>query len=971
MAKKARKIFISSTVEDLAAYREAAEKAIVAAEHAPLRNEYWAASSANPPYAACMKKVEEADALVVIVAHRYGWVPTDQPGKKGYSITRLECLRASKAKKPVFAFVVDEDQPWPPKHIEREPEATQKLDNFKTWLNTAFVRNTFTTAAELNKKLLRAISIHEWEKEPQPKRAPKTAVKKSGPDLTPYLTSIKNEHGHIDIRGLHVGSGKAHRFPIEELYVPLKMSRKIGQRDSQRKMEELRKPQALPALEEALKESRVVIVGDPGSGKTTFLRRIAYERARGHLEGDPRFKRSPLPIYIRMGQLSEHRAACRKRKQGPKLNESPAWLTHFLAARSVEAEWGLNEAFFRKAIHDGDAILLLDGLDEAPDRKERAVLARMFEKVVADHEKCRFLVTTRPRAYEGQALLAGFAEAQVEPFEPEAVDTFLRYWSAGLFPENPRRAEEHRGELAGALEAKPEIRRMARNPVMLTALAVLYWNDKRLPDQRALLYESVLSWLFRSRETLPGRAGEETTRERLSQLALKMQTNPKGRLTQAARRWAAEAIADEFDGNVKAAERFVAQEEVDSGVIVSLGSDVRFWHLTFQEYLAARAVAGQSEREQVKIFTVNQRLYDPEWRETALLFAGVLYGQGKPKVDAFVSEILRKLGKQPSLSKKARCVGLLGAMVRDLGPYDYQPANALYKQTLDAVMAIFNPVEGRKINLSTRMDAADALGQAGDPRLAENNWVKIPAGKFWMGAQKDDPKGRNYDPEANVGDWNESPPHEVELDDFQIGRYPVTVAEFQRFVEDGGYEEEGWWKAAGGFGQSKGPDDWDEQLRHPTRPMVNVSWHEASAYCAWNRSRLPTEAEWERAARGAEGRKYPWGSGKPSHKHANFGSKVGHAMPVGLYPRGCTPDRIHDLAGNVWEWCADRFSKGYYAESPAKNPPGPRSGDSRVLRGGTWGYARVGLRASFRERYPPEDRDEDIGFRCAREVLSP
>ena len=916
MANKAHKIFISSTVEDLVPYRDAAEKAIVTAEHAPLRNEYWAASSDNPPYAACMKKVEEADALVVIVAHRYGWVPPDQPGKKGYSITRLECLRALKAKKPVFAFVIDDDHAWPPKHIERQPAAFKKLDNFKTWLNTEFVRNTFTTAEDLHNKVRHAITIHEWEKQPQPKRPRKTAAKMSGPDLKPYLTSLKNEHGHIDIRGLHVGSGKAHRFPIDELYVPLKMSRQIDRRRSDKKTDKLLEPQAHPGLEEALEESRVVIVGDPGAGKTTFLRRIAYDRARARLEGEPGSANSPLPIYIRMGQLSEHRAESRKQKQGPTTNESPAWLTHFLAARSVEAEWGLDEDFFRKAIHNGDAILLLDGLDEAPDRKERETLARMFETAVADHEKCRFVVTTRPRAYEGLAVLSGFAEAQVEPFEPEAVDTFLRHWSAGLFPKNPRGAEEHRSELADALKAKPEIRRMARNPVMLTALAALYWNDKRLPDQRALLYESILSWLLRSRETLPGRAGEETTRERLSHLALKMQTNPKGRLTQAGRRWASEAIADEFGGNVKAAEAFVAQEEVDSGVITGLGNNVRFWYLTFQEYLAARAVAGQSEREQIEVFTAKERLYDPEWRETALLFAGVLYGQGKPKVDAFVAAILRKLGKKPSLAKKARCVGLLGAMVRDLRPYRYEPADPLYKKTLAAVMAIFDPVESQKINLRTRIDAAEALALAGDPRFAdrEANWVRIEAGNFWMGAQKTDPAKPNYDEEAYS---DEAPVHEVKLRAYEIERYPVTVGEYRRFMEDGGYQREELW--AGGFGERDTPNDWEEQQRHPTRPVVGVNWYEAAAYCSWAGGRLPTEAEWERAERGGDSRKYPWGGEPLDLTRANFAAgKAAPAAPtpVGLFPLGAAPKGLQDMTGTVWEWCADWFDKRYYASSP-------------------------------------------------------
>ena len=208
----------------------------------------------------------------------------------------------------------------------------------------------------------------------------------------------------------------------------------------------------------------------------------------------------------------------------------------FLAERSNDRGWDLDENFLRQAVREGDAIVLLDGLDEAPNRSERETLARMFEKTVADNENCRFVVTTRPRAYEGLTVFSGFERFQVEPFEPRGVETFLRYWSKGLYPEDPRAAEEHYEELAGALKAKSQIRLMARNPVMLTALAALYWNDRRLPDQRAELYESILGWLLRSRESRPGPAGEKTTRQRLSRLALAMHTHPEGRQTQVNRR---------------------------------------------------------------------------------------------------------------------------------------------------------------------------------------------------------------------------------------------------------------------------------------------------------------------------------------------------------------------------------------------------------------------------------------------------
>ena len=180
----------------------------------------------------------------------------------------------------------------------------------------------------------------------------------------------------------------------------------------------------------------------------------------------------------------------------------------------------------------------------------------MFEIAVADHPKCRFVVATRPRAYEGLTVLAGFEEAQVEPFEQEAVDAFLRHWSKGLFSEDAEAAEQHRKELADALKAKPEIRRMARNPVMLTAMAALYRNDKQLPDDRAELYESILRWLLLSRKLVPGRVSEKVARRRLSRIALEMQTHSKGRQTQVRRRWAAKVIADEFEGDADTAEEF-------------------------------------------------------------------------------------------------------------------------------------------------------------------------------------------------------------------------------------------------------------------------------------------------------------------------------------------------------------------------------------------------------------------------------
>jgi hypothetical protein len=392
--------------------------------------------------------------------------------------------------------------------------------------------------------------------------------------------------------------------------------------------------------------------------------------------------------------------------------------------------------------------------------------------------------------------------------------------------------------------------------------------------------------------------------------------------------WAADALAPHFrevpePERKQRAQDFLEQEEVDSGIIVSRASEIAFRHLTFQEYLAAKAIPGMKDAAQQELLLAANTIYKPEWREVALLLGGVLYRQGPEKVDGLISAILAEPRPSGSvLPEEARRAGLLGAIVRDLRPFRYQPADPRYQRTMDAVLGIFDADKAYGIEFPVRLAAAEALGQAGDPRLRQDNWVTITGG----GPKRMKP--------------------------FQIGRYPVTVEEYRRFVEDEGYQNERWWHA-GGLGENTEPPDWEEQVQHPNRPVTGVSWFEASAYCAWDGVRLPTDAEWERAAGGLEGREYPWGPAAPDETRANFEMKVGNPTPVGLYPAGATPDGVADMAGNVWEWVEDWYEKDKV----------------RVLRGGSFSGGTRVLRAAVRDRGAPDVRDYVIGFRCVREVV--
>ncbi len=1001
-------VFISSTIEDLQPYREAAKEAAIRAGCLPVLSQYFPASQHERPLDLCRRRAAEADVLVAIVGHRYGWVPQD-PNTDEKSITWLECEAAASAGRQILAFLADPDfkglEEW--KEINRVVKASdqgtdivalagevqrnnRKLQSFRTWLSDGdkkFYRKTFKGTDHLALEVYAA--LEQWQRrQPGFTQTALPAPPTQG-DPTRYLQLLRDSTSYIEVRGLKVGTGTATRYPTEEIYIPLTTLRNPepenkpkSRRQKQPSPERLERARQPVELHHALRSDRLVIVGDPGSGKTTFLRRVALALSQTLLGDDPAaakkrlgIKEARFPILIKVSELTEHMSARRKEFGSagrPTTEESPDWLLDFLGAQSHAYSWDLEAEFFRKKMAAGQAMILLDGLDEAPGPEMRRSMSRLFENAVSAYGSCRFVVTTRPRAYTDQAVrLAGFEQADIAPLDAKTMEQSLRRWSQALFPESNESAERYVAELLGALQERPEIRRMATTPVMLTALAVVNWNERKLPEQRADLYESIITWLAEQRAKRQERVSPARCLDRLQDLALAMQQHPEGRKESISRRWAAQAIQHHFRGFRKderpaRSQEFLEEEENDSGIILSRGPDLTFWHPTFREYLAARAIAGKPDPRQYQLLLRDATLYRPEWREVVLLLAGVLaVKQGIGKVEALLSRILGQLGSRATLAAQAPCVGLLGAMVQDLAPLDYYPADPRWRDVLRAVMAIFDAAASQSVPFQDRLDAAEALGQAGDPRLDQDNWVTIPAGSFEMGSS---------DPEAD----DDETPHRVSLDSFQIGRYPVTVQEFEQFLRDDGYKKPRWWQ---GFPEMPGkwtePRGWADQKDRRNHPVTGVSWFEAVAYCEWlshnlgSRVRLPTEAEWERAACGGQKLKYPWGDEDPDPSRANYGyeGSPGRTTPVGLYPRGATPEGILDMAGNVWEWVRDRYGKDYYKKAQERNPPGPPSGDTRVVRGVAWLYAPWDLRRSFRSRFLPDARYVYLGFRCAREVI--
>ncbi|MEI7869767.1 MAG: SUMF1/EgtB/PvdO family nonheme iron enzyme [Candidatus Methylumidiphilus sp.] len=799
------------------------------------------------------------------------------------------------------------------------------------------------------------------------------------------------------------------------------------------------KTRPVAAWEAGVLFSRLVLLGVPGSGKTTFVNRLCIAMARrdwGAFSGLPQNLRQLPPVLVVLRDFA-HWLAVSKNTTVQGLREASASAS---GADPAEVEANRRKLAERQgadvlraylddeldkagladckrylfSVLDVGPQVFFDGLDETPPEQRPLVLG-CIQGFATAYPRCRLLVTCRVASYQRQEWRlpdGDFPEFTLAEFSDGKIDLFINAWYGELARSHDDPPETTRRSVAKLQEAlhRKDLARLKRNPLLLTVIALVHTHKRELPDHRAQLYKEcveILLWEWEKRkpgagEPVLARLMREAGLSRahllrvLRELAFKVHEEV-GAETEHAADIGEAALVGAFallrGPHTNSAAYKWAKEAVDalgerSGLLVERRPGVfAFPHRTFQEYLAGlQLTEGNFVSKAAELAGVGDY-----WREVILLAVGhLVHNEAKDELPAFLADKLCPV-TEPADDTGWRKIHLAADVLLEMGLANVERAVG-GKSRVDRVRGrLVALLERGHLNPIERAAAGDTLGTLGDPRFDPGlchlpclyrgeaeplfGFVEIAPGPFWMGSEKGDKDARDNE----FGNKN---PLTIPYP-YRIARYPVTVAQFGAFIEDGGYADAAFWKndAAWRWLKSEtrtGPADWDGQRLHPNRPVSSVTWYESMAYCAWLETklqamgrmpqghviRLPSEAEWEKAARWRSGEapsplRYPWGNGDWSPDRANISeSGISHPTPVGMYPEGATDSGLYDMAGNVFEWTVTGF--GDYPYDSKRNG---EQGNGLVVRGGSWDYNSYRARCAFRDWGNPGYYWFIIGFR--------
>jgi formylglycine-generating enzyme required for sulfatase activity len=840
---------------------------------------------------------------------------------------------------------------------------------------------------------------------------------------TEYLNYLIQTYKYLDFKGIdsiaEAVKGSS-GITLESVYVPLRArldtpdaetwhrlggrlyrgAKAVANAEPEKLEQEISRAEqsALTVEQRMQQQPALVILGDPGSGKSTTMKRLALKLAQ---QDD-----GSLPILIPLNAYG-------KRLEAGAISFEEFLPEYFDGKRAQLNKLKLSH-LFTNALKQKKAVVLLDGLDEVGLNRgplvaqiESFVRVWVSEPPVLSQPKppmefhykneqaerlCEIECERAKRNYErdlqiwqqdcnrmvATSRFVGYRDypltdprwqtVALNDWNREEIDQFFSgftlacelAWKGGENRGDAQaQARDEQQSLMRVIDNNPGIKRLAGNPLLASLLALIKRQGVTLPDRRVELYKLYMETLLRSwnrarsldKQPIGPEIDFSPTQRLLAKLALHLrQTNPQGGLIEesAMRNYLLKYFQDDGYTRKEADEQtkgFLLSVHEYSNLLIKKGhGHYGFIHLTFEEYLAGFGLALLREPELQRLFP--EYLQQPEqWRETLLLALGVMavVNTDPEKANAILESLLKTTEANAVLFAGAALNDVRSKVIGNLMTRKIQ--NRLLSLGQDATQSI-----------SIRRRAGLLLGDSGWLPEDLDIVIHIPIGPFLYGKDK---------------------VSTIIAHDYWIGQYPVTNAQYRRFIKAGGYQKKAYWTDKGW--QQRSVNNWqkpkyweDSGWANPLSPVVGVSWYEAQAYCAWlqtqlpvlaetmglvggipenYRIRLPNNEEWERAARGGEGREYPWGNDFKT-KVVNCGESWGKDVEdrcttmVGLFPQGVSPEGLLDCAGNVWEWTVSLDADG-----------------DPFIRGGSWNYPTDLLRCAFRLRKNPFIRNDYLGFR--------